>query len=87
MSVVTTEVKEERFIDIINNHDNIYLNSQSEIGTVSIYDFSGKLLYNNPANSKQVTISTTKFPQGLYILFVQYTDGALSETRKIFLYR
>ncbi len=68
---------------IYRNSFGLMIKDSQEINKIEIYDASGKLVYSNINNSKEVNINTDKYLKGVYIVKVVQKSGIT--TKKIIL--
>lgn len=61
--------------------DIINISGDSPISSVQIYDYSGKLLLSEPANSKKLQLNVSSLPKGNYV--VKVLSGQKSSSYKI----
>ncbi|PZU86150.1 MAG: hypothetical protein DI529_09050 [Chryseobacterium sp.] len=61
--------------------DIINISGDSQISSVQIYDYAGKLLLSNSANSKKLQLNVSSLPKGNYI--VRVLSGQNSSSHKI----
>ena len=67
--------------------DHLIIESKSEIKSIMIYDYSGKLVSNqNDINQNTIPINTQTYPPGLYVLEVVLKDG-IRASKKIIVYK
>ncbi len=56
-------------------NDILNINASSQIDRVELYNISGQLIYSNQANNSEVSVNTSEFAQGLYIVKVYTENG------------
>ena len=59
------------------NNDKVVFSTEGDfnIDTISIYDFSGNLIYKLEGNSSQETFELSKLKKSLYIAIVELSSG------------
>lgn len=66
-------------------NDRLWVNTDGGIGTIRIFDLSGKLVHNVAINAPVVSISTSTLPEGIYL--VEYASDALNKTQRLIINR
>ncbi len=65
--------------------DVLYISSAADIKEITVYDISGRVVYNKQFNVRydyfNTRINTESFPSGVY--FVKITSNQFSETKKL----
>ena len=55
----------------------LFINGLTTKSDISIYDFSGKMVFNQPIDNSQIDIS--RFPNGMYLMKIETTTGVLTK--------
>lgn len=81
VTVASDEVNEIAPIITIPNPftNTLEIKSTVEINSIQIYDFDGKLIFTKPVKQNSLSINTTDFAIGNYVLLTETKDGVWSQ--------
>lgn len=66
-------------------NDRLWVKTDGGIGTVRIFDLSGKIVQSTAVNAPVVSVNTANLPEGMYL--VEYTGESLSTTQRLMINR
>lgn len=74
-NLAVTNLDSDNFM-YFNNNENLFLSSKNKLDSASIYDITGKNIFNTNLNSTDSTINISSFQTGVYIVKVNIEGKA-----------